>query len=163
MQMNDKMKKVLEDLLIAIEANSTSPHNRRELFMHELFSPLLYLMKSGFRDHLRSLCSKYNVQMEIPVFHVKIDGARYFSKKFGSTYFSSRIMVDGEIVEGIINSYGGSDHYLHASWNKLEKEGIVPTCTDDFHSPWRKSESLGIILEYSVRDVSYREMKSFSF
>ena len=56
---------------------------------------------------------------------ITIIGRRWFDKKYGNTYFSSRIYVDGGLVKTIPMSYGYGDQYEQVSLDWLKTNGYL--------------------------------------
>ena len=88
---------------------------------------------------------------------ITILGRRWFDKKNGNTYFSSRIYVDGNLVHTIPHEYGYGDHYLDQSFVWLDQNGFVdmPQHQNGGREPARLyCERNGITLVRDVVDVT---------
>lgn len=74
--------------------------------------------------------------MALPTQSVTIIGKLWFSRNCGNTYFTSTILVDGEMVEKI-GGYGSGMMYEQESVDWLERNGYMP---DREHHPHGSGE-----------------------
>ena len=83
---------------------------------------------------------------------VFVEGRLWTDKQFGNTYFSSRIMINGEVVLIMPMQYGYGDHYLHASLTAIRDSGLIPADTT------RELREAGIDLYYSSKPVNKKDL-----
>lgn len=57
--------------------------------------------------------------------NVTIVGKRWFDKKNGNTYFSSRIFINNKLIKTIPMSYGYGDQFEQVSIQYLQENGII--------------------------------------
>jgi len=90
-----------------------------------------------------------------------IIGKRWFDRKNGNTYFSTRVVIDGEWVDGVAFAYGYDDAYVEVTYESLEERGLVPLrerhATGGRETPRIAAERAGVKLTYSAADVARRK------
>lgn len=57
---------------------------------------------------------------------IKIIGKRWFSRTYGNTYHSVRVIVNGEEVGYVPEAYGYGDQYLQTAFALLQEKGFYP-------------------------------------
>jgi hypothetical protein len=87
---------------------------------------------------------------------ITIIGRRWFDRRYGNTYYSAQIIVDGEPIEGIAYAYGYGDQYAHEAMEKLEAQGIIPK-REPGEPFWALARRLGIAFHYSASDVQRKK------
>ena len=85
-------------------------------------------------------------------------GRRWFQKKYGNTYHSAQVFVNGESVYKSGEHYGYGDQYLQTAeaWLEVEKylPGIEHFQSGGTESLWQYCERVGITFRYETVDVS---------
>lgn len=98
---------------------------------------------------------------------IDIHAKEWFDKVNGNSYFSAIVTINfGMKDQKVINvpfQYGYSDHYITASFEQLQKDGILSNNTT-IYAPWRYCEENNIILRQSKKEKCLkREVKNFSY
>ncbi len=91
---------------------------------------------------------------------ITVYGRRWFDRRYGNTYHSFEIYVDGKQVHmSLVPLYGYDNAYLENAYKWLEEHGYVPRriqSNGGHQAPWRHAESLGIKLTCHVFDVKLK-------
>ena len=97
-----------------------------------------------------------------PKSDIVIHGRRWFDKRYGNTYFSCRVHVDGETVVNIDYEYGYGDMYLQRAQEELFKQGRLPGMTKQewgglspLLSIWARENGVKLIVD--VADVARKK------
>ena len=81
-----------------------------------------------------------------------VNGRRWVDKKYGNTYCSGTVIIDGKVKLYIPFQYGSENHYKEAALEVLEKERVI---TDRVRKQSLKEycSERNIILHMEVCDV----------
>jgi hypothetical protein len=89
--------------------------------------------------------------------NIVVIGKRWFDRINGNTYHSVAIIVNGESVAYLPFQYGYDDQYRQTAQKWLTKNYSMPKKYDTEHDPlWRIREH-GIVVNFSVSDVSRKK------
>lgn len=80
-----------------------------------------------------------------------IKGKRWFDRRYGNSYFSAEIFIDGKLVHTLPAQYGADKQYFHEAWRWLVEKGIVPGIRHMLARDVAKEQ--GIALDYYAIDV----------
>ena len=75
--------------------------------------------------------------MNTEIKSIVVSGKRWFDRKNGNTYFSNRVYIDGEYLDGINYEYGYDDMYIQRARDLLIRAGIFKDDTE-FYTPLYK-------------------------
>lgn len=89
---------------------------------------------------------------------VTVTGRRWFDRRYGNTYFTAQIWVNGDHVATLPFQYGYGDQYLGEAAAELRRLGYIPEETGRYPNGmamplWRVAETLGFRLVADVADV----------
>jgi len=82
---------------------------------------------------------------------ILVEVREWHDKNFGSTYWSSRVWVNGEVAFQLPFQYGYENHGLSICVNELEKRDYLPPTT-------KSIRELGIDFYYTKSKALRREM-----
>ena len=85
---------------------------------------------------------------------IVVNGRRWFDRRWGNTYHSVEVNVNGDFVGSVDFDYGYGDHYLTNAHAILEK--VYPEYKEAYEGEalWRAVERNGDKLVNFVTDVS---------
>ena len=94
--------------------------------------------------------------------NIRIEGRKWFDKRYGNTYFSAVAYVDGEEVAKIPYAYGYGDQYVQEMSDILEQKEII---TGRHHYSngvgreplWQWCRDLNVKFYYNATDVSRKK------
>ncbi len=84
---------------------------------------------------------------------IHIEGRRWFDRKNGNTYHSSKIYIDGNFFDRVRPQYGYDDHYITTAFELLQRVGKVEM-ESSHQAPWRYCQENGINFYSEVADVT---------
>lgn len=87
---------------------------------------------------------------------ITILGRRWFEKTNGNTYFSCRIIVDGNEAHRIAFHYGYGDHYITVARDWLKAKKRLPYMKNN-ESLWRYCSRKDVDLITDVCDVGRKK------
>ena len=100
-------------------------------------------------------------EIKLPV-SILILGRRWFDRRYGNTYNTAQIIIDGNTVHSTPIQYGYGDHYATIASEWLDASGLVPPRPADKHgyAPagwqfWR--DDLKINYSYQAIDVQRKK------
>lgn len=87
-----------------------------------------------------------------------IQGRRWYNRRFGNTYCTATVYIDGVLAFKTEPTYGYGDHFRTVAMEQLEKRGLLPAPrlkyqTGSSEADWIYCQRLGITFAYDVADV----------
>lgn len=98
---------------------------------------------------------------------IDVQAKEWFDRLNGNSYFSAIATINfGMEDQKVINvpfQYGYGDSYIHASFEQLQKDGILND-NITIYAPWRYCEANNIILRHNKKEKCLKsEVKNFSY
>ena len=122
-----------------------------------LYNVSLYITFTNAR-HLN--WPKADKQEGFSMINIDIQAKEWFDKKYGNSYFSAAVNVDGVNVITIPFEYGYGDHYIDRANQELIKQGFIEGerhSNGVWPSLWRYCEENNIILNTSKQENCYKK------
>jgi len=92
---------------------------------------------------------------------ITIEGKKWFDQKWGNTYHTSTILIDGELKHKTPMQYGYGDQYVQTALEWLIESGNIKMerhANGSYPPLWQYCQDNGINLHYSAQDVLKREL-----
>lgn len=87
---------------------------------------------------------------------ITVFGKRWFDKRYGNTYFSVQVYVDGKFLGYWPYEYGYGDQYLQRAQTMLVGAGVY-TEAESVQGLTRMARERGDLLNYFVADVATKK------
>ena len=88
-----------------------------------------------------------------------IVGRRWFAKRYGNTYHSAEMIINGEPAGQTGKHYGYDNAFLQTAFEQLERDALIPlrasySLGGPKEATWQWAERNGIAFSYTCADVA---------
>lgn len=89
---------------------------------------------------------------------IMVEGRLWRDKTYGNTYNSSRLWVNGQLVQILEMRYGYGDQYIYEALREAVKAGLLPAEFDGNRAPSSVAREMGVDFYASARECLKKEM-----